>query len=148
MQRALVFDLPAHLDAEGRVIALSLSLEATHHNVIMGGRRLHNWCMGQALKCPVLLDLPVRLESPCRASGRPILIDFAPTPMASVEPSAAVVGSHALANPSPKLQQCDDKRVFSSTAAAEPWSKKHPGAGILPMDEAYARYLPMVRALG
>lgn len=147
VERALVFDLPAQLDREGRVVALSLSLESTPHKVVIDGRTLYSWCVGQALMYPTLLGRRVRLESPCRTTGRRVVLDLTPNDVEHLDPAEAVIGSHALADPSPTLQRCDDMRLFSSQEAAQDWSAAHRDAVVLPVATAYARYLPMVRGL-
>lgn len=140
------------LDDAGRLIGFGLTLQATPHRFIIGGRTLYIWCPTNALLFPIALGQPARLESNCYATGRPVTIDVTPTHLERVVPDTAVIGEvvppEVAAAPKTSDFDCDKEQLFSSAEAAVGWLAEHPGAHIYPVAEELDRCQWLAAAIG
>jgi alkylmercury lyase len=132
----------AHMDLDydeaGRIIGAGLTLRPTLHRFEIGGRLLYTWCALDALMYPNLLAETVRVESPCRATGRPVRVTITPGGVIAVEPAVAVV-SLVLPQPGqpPRQAFCGEVHFFASARAAHDWLAERPQAQVVPVATAY-----------
>jgi alkylmercury lyase len=125
-------------DDKGHVIGAGLTLRPTPHRFSVGGHDLFTWCALDALMYPSLPAETVHVESPCRATGRPVSVTVAPNGVTEINPPEAVV-SLVLpqAGQPPRLAFCGEVHFFSSVAAAQPWLAERPQATVVPVMTAY-----------
>lgn len=136
---ALLQELPGvELDDEGNVVGMGLTLRPTPHRFEVEGRTLFTWCALDALMYPIILDRPVRIESPCPVTGTPVRLQVTAGRVESVEPSGAVV-SIVVPEATEDIRGafCNHVHFFSSSEAASRWLADNPGALILPVADAY-----------
>jgi alkylmercury lyase len=126
-------------DEDGRVMGAGLTLRPTPHRFEIGGRHLFTWCALDALMYPALLAEPVRVESPCRATGRPVTVNVRQSGVTDVDPPDAVV-SIVVPEPGlpPRQAFCGEVHFFASAAAAKSWLDERPQALVVPVATAYA----------
>jgi alkylmercury lyase len=126
-------------DEAGRVTGAGLTLRSTLHRFELGGRHLFTWCALDALMYPALLAEPVRVESPCRATGRPVTVNLTQSGMTEVDPPDAVV-SIVVPRPGQPSRQafCGEVHFFASAAAAKAWLAERPQGQVVPVATAYA----------
>jgi alkylmercury lyase len=131
---------PAEFDRDGRLVGFALTLRPTRHRIELDGRTLYTWCAPDTLELPVLLGMPVRVESPCFATGKPVRILVGPDGIHEVEPEEAVV-SIVLADACTsdfRQRLCDQQHFFSSAAAASGWQAERPEAIVVPVRSGFA----------
>lgn len=126
------------LDEQGRVVGYGLTLVPTTHRFEIDGKQLYAWCALDTLMFPELIGRTVHIESPCHDTGKPIRLTVEPGRVVSVEPSTAVV---SIVTPddmsSIRSSFCNEVHFFSSPSAAQNWLKQHPGASVLPVEDAF-----------
>jgi alkylmercury lyase len=128
----------AEWDEQGRLVGLGLTLQLTPHRLEVEDRTLFAWCALDALLFPILLGRLASIESPCRGTGELVHIEVTPAGLEAVEPLSAVVSIVAardLANF--RRVGCNNTHFFSSPEASSRWLDKHPGASILPLEDAF-----------
>jgi alkylmercury lyase len=126
---------PAEFDPDGRLVGLGLTLLPTPHRVELEGRRLYTWCAPDTLELPALLGKPVRIESPCHATGEPVRIEADTHGVHKLEPEQAVV-SIMLADACTsdfRERICEQNHFFCSEAAAADWHAERPEAIVVPV---------------
>ncbi len=132
-------------DEAGRIVGSGITLRPTPHHFEVDGRQLYTWCALDTLIFPALLGRPARVTSPCHTTGTPVHLTVAPDKVARVEPATAVV---SLVTPedltSIRSAFCNQVHFFASPAAAEPWLAQHPGATVLPVEQAFELGRPLV----
>ena len=135
-------------DEDGRIIGQGLTLRPTPHHFEVDGKQLYTWCALDTLIIPALLGTAARIESPCQATGIPVLVHVDAAGGAKAWPATAVV---SLVNPedmgSVRSAFCNQVHFFASTEAAEPWLEGHPGGSVVPVDEAYRLGTSMAESL-
>lgn len=136
---------PAEFDDDDRLIGFGLTLRPTPHRVELDGHVLYTWCAPDTLELPVLLGKPVRVESPCRATGETIRVEVDPDGVRAVDPEQAVV---SVVTPDVCLSDfrqrlCDEQHFFVSADAAAGWQAERPGAVVVPVRDGFA----LMRAL-
>ncbi|MGH2871579.1 MAG: organomercurial lyase MerB, partial [Solirubrobacteraceae bacterium] len=131
---------PAEFDDDGRLVGFGLTLRPTPHRVELDGRVLYTWCAPDTLELPVMLGKPVRIESPCFATGETIRIGVDPDGVRAVDPEQAVV---SIVTPDDCLSDfreraCDEQHFFASAEAAAGWQAERPGAIVVPVHDGFA----------
>ncbi len=128
----------AEWDEQNRLVGLGLTLRPTPHRLDLGDRTLFAWCALDALLFPVLLGRPASIESPCRGTGDPVHVEVMPVAIKVVEPPSAVVSVVAARDLADfRSVSCNNTHFFASPEAASRWLEKHPGATILPAEDAF-----------
>ncbi|MEV6959383.1 organomercurial lyase MerB [Streptomyces sp. NPDC051207] len=135
-------------DTEGRITGYGLTLNPTPHRYEADGRTLYTWCALDTLVFPAVLGHTARVTSPCHATGEPVRLTVTPDGPADVRPATAVVSLVACDAPaSLRTGFCNEIHFFTGTGAAGEWLARHPGAAVLPVADAYAVELPLVRQI-
>jgi len=132
------------LDAQGHLIGLGLSLSPTPHQLHLGKQRFYTWCALDALAIPAILGREGTVVSHCPATGKAIHVQVSPERLLDLEPSSTVVSavipedeaSARAAACDPRAALCHHGHFFASRGAAARWPSLHPGAVILPAEEA------------
>jgi alkylmercury lyase len=131
---------PAEFDRDGRLVGLGLTLRPTPHRVEVDGRTLYTWCAPDTLELPVLLGRPVRIESRCFATGKPVRLEVDLDGVRELEPEEAVVsivlGDVSMSDFRQKL--CDEQHFFSCASAAACWHAERPEAIVVPVRSGFA----------
>lgn len=85
------------------------------------------------------MNVTVRVESPCFATGEPIRLQLAPDEVRAVEPETAVVSVVTPAIDLPDLRQqiCHNQHFFLSDDAAADWTAAHPDGEVLSIGEGF-----------
>lgn len=135
----LLRELPSvELDDEGNLIGIGLTLRPTPHRFEVEGRTLYTWCALDALLFPSIIGKPVRIESPCPATGTMVRVQLTPDTVERVEPSSAVV---SMITPETiedvRSAFCNFVHFFSSSESATKWLADNPGAVVIPVADAY-----------
>lgn len=130
---------PAEFDDDGRLVGFGLTLRPTPHRVELDGRVLYTWCAPDTLELPAMLGKPVRIESPCFATGEAIRIEVDPDGVRAVDPEQAVV---SIVTPDACLSDfreraCDEQHFFASAEAAAGWRDARPGAIVVPVRDGF-----------
>lgn len=108
----------------------------------IGDRRIGvDGCGPDAFFAARALDVPLRLETTCPATGTAIAVSFAPDGGADVQPADAVV---FIIHPDTALEAvqvidaaqvdadiCLQQPLFANAAAAQPWLDHHPGGRVV-----------------
>lgn len=131
---------PAEFDRDGRLVGFGLTLRPTPHRVELGGRTLYTWCAPDTLELPTLLGQPVRVESRCFATGKPVRLEVDPDGVRELEPEEAVVSMVLCEVCMSDFRQklCDQQHFFSSAAAAAGWHAERPEAIVVPVRSGFA----------
>jgi alkylmercury lyase len=127
------------LDDRGYIVGAGLSLRPTPHRLLLAdGRTLYAWCALDALMYPPFLDMTVRVESPCFATGTLVEARVFVGGVETVVPPEAVV-SIVMPDGEYGVRQgfCNHVHFFRSAQAAMPWSGQHPSALLLSVSDAY-----------
>lgn len=119
-----------------RVAGLGLTGIRTRHRYQVHGHHLWTWCAVDSLLFVPLIGAPARIQSPCLATGDPILLDVTPTGVERVEPATAVVSFLTPAINS-REAACDQNNFYRSADVAADWLAKHPQGRPLPVAEAF-----------
>lgn len=129
-------------DADGRITAfIGLSLAPSAHSFTVGARRLHTWCVLDALFLPELLGQGATVATTCPASGETITLELAPERIISANPPGTVMSVVA-----PDIQSCRENlrgafcshvNLFAGAEIFTDWAKTRPGAAYLPLAEAF-----------
>ena len=128
----------AEWDEHGRVVGLGLTLRPTPHRLELEGHTLFAWCALDALLFPVLLGRPASIESPCRGTGEPVLVEVTPAGIEAVEPPSAVVSIVAARDlASIRSVGCNNTHFFASPEVASRWLERRPEATILSVEDAF-----------
>jgi alkylmercury lyase len=127
------------LDEQGRVVGMGITLNPTPHQFEVDGADLFTWCALDTLIFPALIGRTAHVSSPCHATGAPIRLTVSPDGVCDIAPSTAVV---SIVTPDDvtaiRTSFCDEVHFFASAAAAGPWLAVHPGAAVLPINDAFA----------
>ena len=125
------------LDAQGHLIGLGLSLSPTPHQLHLGKQRFCTWCARGALAIPAILGREGTVVSHCPATGKAIHVQVSPERLLDLEPSSTVVSAVIPEDEaSARAAICNHGHFFASHQAASRWPPLHPGAVILPAEEA------------
>ncbi|PZS27158.1 MAG: organomercurial lyase MerB [Pseudonocardiales bacterium] len=126
------------LDEQGRVVGMGITLNPTPHRFEVDGTDLFTWCALDTLIFPALIGRTAHVSSPCHATGEPIRLTVNPDGVCDVTPSTAVVSIVTPDDVSAiRTSFCNEVHFFASTDAAETWLGAHPGATVLPIDDAF-----------
>lgn len=138
----------AEWDAAGRLVGLGLTLRPTPHAFEVDGRTLFTWCALDTLVFPALLERPARVVSRSPGGGAEVRVQVRPAGVERVEPPEAVV-SLVVPQPAENVRRvfCDLVHFFPAPQAAATWLAEHPGAVVLPVEEAFRLGRLVVRAL-
>lgn len=147
-----IADIIAHTaeveaDRDGRVLGAALTLIPTPHRVLLADRahQLYLWCVPDALIVSRLLDRPLRVASPCHATGRDINLEVEPDRVRAVDPPSAVMAFVTECDPSDlRGTVCVHQNLFVSAEAAEPWLEGHAQAFTVPADDAHRIMEPVI----
>lgn len=134
---------PTEWDPSGkRLVGFGLTSNPTPHRFEIHGHTLWAWCAVDAVLFPVMIGAPARIESPCAATGDPIVIDLTPTDVQRVEPDSAVVSIVAPPVGIAEVRQavCAPTNFYRSAEAAAPWQAEHPEALLLPVVDTFELY--------
>jgi alkylmercury lyase len=126
-------------DDDGNLLGLGLSLVPTAHRVRIDGRELFTWCATDAVMLPVLLGVPVIVESTCPATNTPIHLTVTPAGVDAAAPAETVVSEVAPTADCTDIRTscCDQGHFFAGPAAAETWRRAHPEGHVRPVAEAF-----------
>ncbi|MDP8928337.1 MAG: organomercurial lyase [Actinomycetota bacterium] len=137
----------AEVDRDGRVLGAGLTLIPTPHRVLLPGvaHQLYVWCVPDAFAVSALLHQPLRVISPCHATGRPVNVDLEPDQVRAVDPAAAVVAFVTDLDVSDtRGSVCVHQNLFVDAEAAAPWLAQHPHADIVPVADGYRVLAPFL----
>lgn len=129
-----------------RIVGAGLTMIETPHRVELDGRAMWAWCAGDALALPVILGMPVRIQSVCPATGDPIRIDATPAAIESVEPPSAVVTvPERIFGDLANIRQaaCDQGHFCRDAEVASEWLAANPNRRLV----AVAEEFEVVRAI-
>lgn len=139
----------AELDGIGAVVGMIVSLRPTVHHLRVKNVNLFAWCAIDTLFLPSLLGGPAVVESVCGGTGQRVRLNVTTDGVDSLTPAQAVV-SIVAPGCTPGIDShcgselvgsqgafCGNVQFFSSPEAASPWLSRHPGAVILPVEEAH-----------
>ena len=131
-----------HYDDHNRIVAYwGLSLEPTQHRFEVDGRILYAWCAWDTLFLPEILHKSARVKSQCRLTDSTISLVLTPNSVQKVSPKDTCISF--LTPETVKIKEsvinhfCHYVNFFESTDAGLKWTKKHPGAFLLSVDNAY-----------
>ncbi len=137
----------AEVDRAGRVLGVGLTLIPTPHRILLPGRghQLYVWCVPDAFAVSRMLHQPLRVISPCRATGRDVAVDLEPDGVRAVDPAAAVVAFVT----DPDISDargtvCAHQNLFVDAEAAARWLVEHPHAVTVPVGEGYRAMAPFL----
>lgn len=139
----LLRQAPSEWDPSGkRLVGLGLTSNPTPHRFEVHGHTLWGWCAVDTVFFPVVIGAPARIESPCAATGDPIVIDVSPTGVQRVEPDSAVV---SIVAPSVDIAEirgaiCTPQNFYRSAEAAAPWQAEHPEGLLLSVADTFELY--------
>jgi alkylmercury lyase len=130
-----------HRDGRGAVVAFAgLSLRATEHRLMVGGRVLFTWCAWDTLFMPALLEHPAEVRSTCPATKVPIQVQVGADGITFAEPAELSVSFPPLADVSTAAiveSFCCHVHFIAGRDTAQRWLSEHPGARVLALDDAY-----------
>jgi alkylmercury lyase len=134
-----------HTDEEGRIQGFwGLSTKPTHHQVVIGGRRLWAWCAVDTLLHPDLLGETARIETRDPETGEMNRLVVSPARVEAAEPTGIVVSvvrpqdADLTSNTRLRASACHFIFFFASPASGERWQAKHPETVLVSLDEAFA----------
>lgn len=135
-------------DASGRVVGLGLTLKPTRHRFRAGGQDLYTWCALDGLLLPRVLRVEAEIESQDAVTGEPVRLRVGPDGVVSAEPAAAVMSVVDLDRAeSLRASFCEYVHFFRSAETAAGWLATHPGARVVPVDEAFRLGLELMEEL-
>ena len=128
-------------DEHGRVVAFSgLSLAATAHRFIVGGRQLYTWCAWDTLFLPALLDQTAQVESSCPVTGSRVRLTVEPSGSSDLHPEELWVSFPAAATTSTADITgtfCCHVHFLAGRPAADEWLTRNAGATALTLRDAF-----------
>jgi alkylmercury lyase len=117
-----------------------LSTTPTAHTFDVRGRRLYTWCAWDPLFIAPILHDDATVGSTCQVTGETISLIVGPNGVRAVSPASAVL-SMTVPDESCTTDLvtnfCGSVLLFASPAAAETWTKGHPGTFAISLEEAF-----------
>lgn len=122
-----------------------LAVRPMTHRILRNDRQLYTWCAWDSLFVTHLLDAPTRIESLCPETKSLIQLEVTPAGVARVHPAATVMS--IMLPESGNFDQdaahtmrgfCHFVHFLALPSAAAAWVKKHAGAAVLRLDQAFA----------
>ncbi len=129
-------------DSGGLIVGFrGLGQVPTRHHLGFAGRRLFAWCAFDCLFLAELLGGALEVASACPGSGADIRLTVTPEGVTAVAPETTVL---SFVTPEPASMRAELRDVFcchvnffADLEVAETWRAKHPGAGILTLDQGF-----------
>jgi alkylmercury lyase len=128
-------------DAAGNLVGWGLTLKPTNHRFEVEGHELFTWCAFDTLFFPALLGGTATIRSTCPETGTEVQVVARPDGVDALTPPGAVL-SLVLPDASSAKKDvrgafCNHVHYFRDTEAAAGWLNTHPGASVLPVEEAF-----------
>jgi alkylmercury lyase len=125
-------------DTGGRVVGMGMTLSPTPHTVEVDGHLLYAWCAPAALGIMPAFGLPVRVSSPCHATGQTVTVTARPDGVQDVRPPEAVVSGVVTGDADDvRGSMCSLAHFFVSRDAASGWLDEHPDGALLTVPDAF-----------
>jgi alkylmercury lyase len=141
VRAALARSPNVHRDGRGAVVAFAgLSLRATEHRLIVGGRELFTWCAWDTLFLPTLLEQPAEVRSTCPLTNVPVHVRLGADGITFAEPAELSVSFPPLADISTVdivESFCCHVHFIAGRDTAQRWLSEHPGGRVLALRDAY-----------
>jgi alkylmercury lyase len=130
-----------HSDEVGRVVAFQgLSVVEAPHRFRVEGRELYTWCAWDTLFLPELIGRRAEVESTCPTTGATVSLRVGPDGPSEVSPADAVL---SFIRPGAAFAEdtiasfCRFVHFFTSTQAAETWTRRHPGTFVISIEQGF-----------
>jgi len=128
------------IDAQGNLVGAVLSLNPTHHQVLMGNKLLYAWCAYDAIYASGVVGKPAQIVSKDPVTGEMIRVSMTPTGVETVQPENAVVSvvsTGADMGTGPESSRCTQMHFFGSRESAEQWKQNLVGIYIFTVEEVF-----------
>lgn len=128
------------INANGDLVGAVLSLNPTHHQVLMDNKRLYAWCAYDAIYAPGVVGKPAQIVSNDPVTGETIRVSITPTGVEKVQPEStvvSVVGAETDMRAGPASPRCTQMLFFESRESAEHWRRNRSGIFILTVEEVF-----------
>jgi alkylmercury lyase len=126
-------------DADGRLVGNVLTLNPTQHHFHVNGKELYTWCSLDALHLPGLLGKTAEVASTDPVSGEQIQLTVPPDAPPNYHPLETVLTIMLAPGDrnGPQSPLCSQMLFFASRENAEIWTRDHPQATIMTVEEVY-----------